>query len=148
MANEHPDPNILPAGDLHAIDPRSGSVVDRRSGVDRRVNSDDASTHLERRRGPGRRRTDFLRSAEEGEMSPEQFLFLAAIEAFKRVNGKTFPTWTDVLEIIRKLGYRKTMRSELNLGPRAQDWTEKPDGPSGVWKEASEDEQDFRRKAG
>jgi hypothetical protein len=48
------------------------------------------------------------------------------------VNHKTFPSWTDVLEIIRKLGYRKTMPSELNLGSRATDWTEKPDAPSGV----------------
>ena len=37
-----------------------------------------------------------------------------------------------MLEIIRKLGYRKTMASELNLGSRAADWTEKPDAPSGV----------------
>jgi hypothetical protein len=135
--------------DLHAIDPRSGSVVDRRSGVDRRVLQGASPSNLERRRGPGRRLTDFVKSAEEGEMNPEQFLFLLAIDAFKRANAKTFPTWTDVIEIIRKLGYRKTMASELNLGPRAQDWTEKPDAPSGVWKEAPDSgdghENEFRK---
>ena len=52
-----------------------------------------------------------------------------AIDAFKRVNGKTFPSWTDVLEVIRKLGYRKTMPSQLNLGGRAADWTERADAP-------------------
>ena len=89
------------------------------------------ATGLERRRGPGRRRTDFTKAAEEGEMTPEQFQFLMAIDEFKRVNHKTFPTWTDVLEVIRLLGYRKTTRSELSL-PTLEDWTEKPDAPSGV----------------
>ena len=65
-------------------------------------------------------------------MTGEQFLFLMAIDAFKQVNGKTFPAWSDVLEIVRKLGYRKTMNSELKLGSRVQDWTERPDAPSGV----------------
>lgn len=142
---------------------RRDTVVDRRTGIDRRdipteLNShrdgkpvvlpDDAvgitrgdqslETNLERRRGPGRRRTDFMKSAEEGEMSPEQFLFVMAIDAFKRVNNKTFPTWTDVLEVIRKLGYRKTMVSELQLGAKAVDWTEAPDAPCGVFKASDE----------
>lgn len=118
----------------------SDSVVDRRSGIDRRSLSTPSPTNLERRRGPGRRLTDFIRSAEEGEMSQEQFLFLLAIDAFKRVNQKAFPSWTDVLEVIRKLGYRKTMPSELNLGSRAKDWTEKPDAPAGVSKLAPKEE--------
>ena len=120
---------------------RRESVVDRRTGIDRRRLDDDTSaTNLERRRGPGRRRTDFLRSAEEGEMTQEQFMFVMAIDTFKRVNNKTFPTWTDVLEIIRKLGYRKTVASELSLGSRVEDWTERPDAPSGVFKEADDEE--------
>ncbi len=65
-------------------------------------------------------------------MTAEQFLFIQAIDTFKRVNGKTFPTWTDVLEVIRKLGYRKTMASELTLGQHCEDWTEDASGPSGV----------------
>ncbi|MCH2133872.1 MAG: hypothetical protein MK116_09000 [Phycisphaerales bacterium] len=65
-------------------------------------------------------------------MTSEQFLFVQAIEAFKRVNGKTFPTWTDVLEVVRRLGYRKTRPSELCLGRKAEDWTERADAPSGV----------------
>ena len=108
-----------------------GEVVDRRVGIDRRVVNGNP-TNLERRRGPGRRLSDFVKSAEEGEMTGEQFLFLMAIDAFKQVNGKTFPAWSDVLEIVRKLGYRKTMNSELKLGSRVQDWTERPDAPSGV----------------
>ncbi len=72
-------------------------------------------------------------------MTQEQFVFVMAIEAFKRVNDKTFPTWTDVLEIVRKLGYRKTMASEVNLGSRVEDWTERPDAGSGVGKVTDDD---------
>ncbi|MCA9285360.1 MAG: hypothetical protein KDA22_09110 [Phycisphaerales bacterium] len=109
--------------------PRAAEVVDRRLGLDRRSASSETPTNLERRRGPGRRLSDHLRSAEEGSLTEEQFLFVMAIDAFKRVNGKTFPSWTDVLEVIRKLGYRKTMPSQLNLGGRAADWTERADAP-------------------
>ncbi|MDP7070747.1 MAG: hypothetical protein QF561_05295 [Phycisphaerales bacterium] len=112
--------------------PNPLSVVDRRSGGDRRTMSEASATNLERRRGPGRRRSDFLRSAEEGEMTSEQMLFIKAIDTFKRVNGKTFPTWTDVLEVVRRLGYRKTMASELNLDVNCEDWTERADAESGV----------------
>lgn len=118
--------------DSGLVPPNPLSVVDRRSGIDRRDLQDSSDTNLERRRGPGRRRSDFLRSAEEGEMTEEQFLFIQAIDTFKRVNGKTFPTWTDVLSVVRKLGYRKTMESELNLSNQTCDWTESPHGPSGV----------------
>jgi hypothetical protein len=115
-------------------------MPERRAGGDRRDVAPASPTNLERRRGPGRRLTDFIRSAEDGEMSREQYLWLMAIDAFKRVNGKPFPSWTDVLEVARKLGYRKTMPSELNLGGRCEDWTERPDAGSGVNKEAQSDE--------
>jgi len=75
-------------------DERGGSVVDRRLGLDRR-------------RGPGRRLTDDRKSAEEGQMSDEQFEFLMAIDEYKRKNTRPFPTWTEVLEVIKALGYRK-----------------------------------------
>ena len=126
---------------------RRESVVDRRTGLGRRGERPAAkATNLERRRGPGRRRTDFMRAAEEGEMTQEQFMFVMAIDSFKRVNGLTFPTWTEVLEVIRKLGYRKTMATELNLGARVEDWTERHDIPSGVGKEA-ENESDQQEEA-
>lgn len=73
---------------------------DRRSVVDRRLG-------LERRRGPGRRRSDDRRAAEEGEMTPEQMEFIQAIDAYKRINGRAFPTWTEVLDVVKAMGYRK-----------------------------------------
>lgn len=73
---------------------RQGEGYDRRSGWDRR-------------RGPGRRRSDDRRSAEEGEMNDEQFEFIMAIDKYKKVNNRPFPSFTEILEILKALGYRK-----------------------------------------
>jgi len=74
-------------------------VIDRRAG-------------LERRRGPGRRRADERRSAEEGEMTDEQFEFIMAINEYKSLNKRPFPTWTEVLDVITALGYRKVAQPQ------------------------------------
>src|SRR5207244_12257412 len=84
--------------------------VDRRSGDDRR-----SATGLERRRGQGRRRADDRREAEEGEMNVEQFEFIQAIEMYKKVNKRLYPTWTEILEVVRQLGYRKVMTRTVRL---------------------------------
>ena len=106
-------------------------VVDRRTGFDRRLTSREDSgyggperrvatreerrTGLERRRGAGIRREEDRRSAEEGEMTHEQFEFIRAVEVYKRVNNKMFPTWTEVLEVMLQLGYRKVEPREVDL---------------------------------
>jgi hypothetical protein len=81
--------------------------LERRSGRDRRQSVVDRRLGLDRNRGPGRRRTDERKAAEEGQMSDEQFEFLMAIDEYKRQNTRPFPTWTEVLEVIKALGYRK-----------------------------------------
>ena len=73
---------------------RRKSVVDRRLGLDRR-------------RGPGVRRSPERKAAEEGEMNDEQFEFLMTIDRYKRENKRPFPSWTEVLEVIKAMGYRK-----------------------------------------
>ena len=107
-----------------------GREDQRESTRDRRAD-DKSVTGLERRRGPGRRLSDFSKSAEEGDLTQEQFLFVIAIDAFKKANSVWYPTWTDVLEVVRLLGYRKTMPSEIKLR-NAEDWREPPDAPSNV----------------
>jgi hypothetical protein len=77
-----------------------GFVERRKSVVDRRLG-------LDRRRGPGRRRSDERKAAEEGQMSDEQFEFVMAMDEYKRVNNRPFPTWTEVLEVMQALGYRR-----------------------------------------
>ena len=80
---------------------------ERRTFKERRQSVVDRRLELNRRRGPGRRRSDSRKAAEEGYMSDEQFQFLMAIDEYKKKNARPFPTWTEVLEIITALGYRK-----------------------------------------
>lgn len=110
---------------------RRASAVDRRSGLERRQKARNESgyagperragkdrrsgTGLERRRGPGRRRSDDRRVAEEGEMNSEQFEFVMAVEAYKKVNKRLYPTWTEILEVLRQLGYRKVLPRTIKL---------------------------------
>src|SRR5579864_1248117 len=109
---------------------RRQTQVDRRTGLDRRwqaaeeagyagperrAEEDRRATGLERRRGPGRRLSDDRRAAEEGEMTAEQFEFVMAIEAYKKVNKRMYPTWTEVLEVFRQLGYRKVLPRDIQL---------------------------------
>ncbi len=109
----------------------SGSGAGPGRGPDRRKKSGGSPTGLERRRGPGRRLSDYTKAAEEGELTPEQFLFVMAIEEFKRANARQYPSWTDVLEVVRLLGYRKTMPSEIRLRS-AEDWREEADARANV----------------
>jgi hypothetical protein len=87
--------------------PADPNFADRRSGADRRQSVVDRRLGLDRMRGPGRRRSDERKAAEEGQMSDEQFEFMMAIDEYKRANARPFPTWTEVLEVIKALGYRK-----------------------------------------
>ena len=73
---------------------RRKEVIERRLGLDRR-------------RGPGRRISPERKAAEEGQMTDEQFEFLMAIDRYKRENQRPFPSWTEVLEVIKAMGYRK-----------------------------------------
>ena len=81
--------------------------IERRSGKDRRQSVVDRRLGLDRRRGPGKRRRNVRKSAEEGQMSDEQFEFLMVIDEYKRKNAIPFPTWTEILELIKAMGYRK-----------------------------------------
>lgn len=132
-------PNKKPADVVPFMESREGtgpnrreSVVDRRARIERRLTSAEeagydgpdrrtaenrraADTGLERRRGPGRRRSDDRRSAEEGEMSSEQFEFVMAIETYKKVNKRMYPTWTEVLEVMMQLGYRKVEHRNIKM---------------------------------
>ena len=105
----------------HQADTTDPNFVERRSGKDRRQEVVDRRLGLDRQRGPGRRRNDDRKAAEEGQMSDEQFEFLMAIQEYKRVNSKPFPSWTEVLEVIKALGYRRVAAPQSLVGARDPD---------------------------
>ena len=84
---------------------KGGFIERRKDVIERRLG-------LDRRRGPGHRRSPERKAAEEGELTDEQFEFLMVIDEYKKVNQKPFPTWTEVLEIIKAMGYRKVAEQQ------------------------------------
>lgn len=93
--------------EIYETDPQWDGVDRRGSGEDRRQSHADRRSGWDRRRGPGRRRSDDRRSAEEGDMSDEQFEFIMAIDSYKKANNRPFPSFTEILEIAKALGYRR-----------------------------------------
>ena len=60
-------------------------------------------------------------------MTAHQFEFVMAIQTYKKVNKRLYPTWTEVLEVARQLGYRKTQPREMNLPDVPEPSPEAPD---------------------
>ncbi len=43
----------------------------------------------------------------EREYGPEELEFMQALDRYKRTNGRMFPTCSEVLEVLRSLGYQR-----------------------------------------
>src|SRR5260370_601559 len=76
--------------------------------VDRRAREQSLRANLARKASGRRRHVDPTTS--ERDYTIEQLEFLRAIESYKRDHGRPFPTWTEVLEVIIDLGYRRPVR--------------------------------------
>ena len=66
---------------------------------------------MERRSGKDRRQGERRRQIDpttcERDYSDEEIAFMKAMDLYKRANRRPFPTWSEVLEVLRALGYRK-----------------------------------------
>jgi len=60
-------------------------------------------------RGPrfasARRRTKIDPTTCERDYRPEEVEFMQALDAYKRSSGRMFPTCSEVLEVVKSLGY-------------------------------------------
>src|SRR6201993_4965392 len=97
----------LPASDFVVTDRRGG---ERRNHSDRRKRS--IPVAVERRSGKdrrqqGERRRQIDPTTCERDYSDEEIVFMKAMDQYKRDNRRPFPTWSEVLEVLRALGYRK-----------------------------------------
>jgi hypothetical protein len=61
---------------------------------------------VERRKTPRRRQIDPTTC--EREYTDEEVEFMQAMDAYKRASGRMFPTCSEILEVITKLGYQRT----------------------------------------
>lgn len=59
----------------------------------------------ERRGGERRRQIDPTTC--ERDYQPDEVEFMKAMDDYKRRSCRQFPTWSEVLEVVRDLGYRK-----------------------------------------
>jgi hypothetical protein len=83
---------------------------DRRIVIDRRQEDGPAYTGLERRKGPRRkveRRRQIDPTTCERDYSDDEVTFMRAMDEYKRKSGRMFPTWSEVLEVLHSLGYRR-----------------------------------------
>jgi len=102
MSNDQtPPPDPMPFDRRAVNDRRQGDrrqkkipvALERRSGSDRRV---------------GERRRQVDPTTCERDYTGDEIEFMRAMDDYKRYNQRPFPTWSEVLEVIRALGYRKT----------------------------------------
>ena len=78
--------------------------MERREGKeDRRVAQ--IPVAVERRKAPRRRQIDPTTC--EREYTDEEVEFMQAMDAYKRSSGRMFPTCSEILEVITKLGYER-----------------------------------------
>ena len=99
-------PPAAPGVPTPPVDRRDAS--DRRARVDRRTKQ--VHVPVDRRAGGDRRtvdRRDPAKRAGNYDLDDETLEFIAAINRFKASTGKSFPTWSEVMEIVRELGYVK-----------------------------------------
>lgn len=63
-----------------------------------------------------RRRRNIDPTTCEREYSAEEIEFMRALDAYKRSSGRAFPTCSEILEVIRDLGYRREDDSAVAVG--------------------------------
>src|SRR5437868_13610564 len=93
-------------------------VTDRR-GNERRKRQ--VPVALERRTGKdrrdkGERRRQIDPTTCERDYNDEEIAFMRAMDQYKRDNRRPFPTWSEVLEVLRALGYRKVAEPSMMPG--------------------------------
>jgi hypothetical protein len=109
-AREHA--NAEPRG-LVTVD-RRDNRTDRRKSADRRVQQ--IPVAIDRRLGERRVKVNRRRQIDpttcERDYTAEEVEFMGAMDNYKRRSGRMFPTCSEVLEVIRSLGYAKQVPVE------------------------------------
>jgi hypothetical protein len=97
---------------------RRGERKERR-GEDRRKESKPVA--VERRQQPRREKVQRRRQIDpttcEREYNDDEILFMQALEAYKRSSGRMFPTCSEILEVVRALGYVRVSSPTENTEP-------------------------------
>jgi hypothetical protein len=92
-------------------------LVDRRAKSERRKKSEPAAAEVQilQRREKVTRRRQIDPTTCERDYSHEEVEFMAALDEYKRKSGRMFPTCSEILEVIRELGYQKVQKTEVSV---------------------------------
>lgn len=111
MSNDaEPSPSEVAVTDRRGNERRKRNIpvaVDRRKGKDRRQQQ------------VGERRRQVDPTTCERDYNDEEINFMKAMDQYKRDNRRPFPTWSEVLEVLRALGYRKVAEPTALPGAQA-----------------------------
>ena len=98
------------------VSPRIAAPVARESDSDRPWNNASRTARSLRacqaRNQSGRRRLVDPTTCER-DYSAAEMEFMQAMQAYKQKSGRMFPTWSEVLEVLKNLGYEKVADSEV-----------------------------------
>ena len=101
----------MSASDSPTPNPASGTLSDRRGERRRRnipVALDRRGPEAERKpRQVGERRRQVDPTTCERDYNEDEIEFMRAMDQYKRDNRRPFPTWSEVLEVLSALGYRR-----------------------------------------
>ena len=86
-----------------------------RKSADRRQESLQVST--DRRKGHRRRQIDPTTC--EREYTDQEIEFMHALDEYKRLSGRMFPTCSEILEVLHKMGYRQVAETQDIYNPNA-----------------------------
>src|SRR5262245_37516475 len=111
-----------------SVQHHSDSATANRKAVERRKRSIPVAidrrnqSPSERKRNQVERRRQVDPTTCERDYNDDEIAFMKAMDQYKRANRRPFPTWSEVLEVLYALGYRKveepTTMPGLPLNPK------------------------------
>ena len=100
---------------VDAIAAAERRIQNRRIGGDRRRKETEGEFKGTERRNTERRKVERRRLIDpttcERDYSLDEVEFMKAMDDYKRKSGRMFPTWSEVLEVVRSLGYVKQVEN-------------------------------------
>ncbi len=90
-------------------------TIDRRTTADRRDASNEAAAPKVEKREKVQRRRQIDPTTCERDYSEQEVEFMNAMDEYKRTSGRMFPTCSEVLEVIRDLGYVQLSPAEVAI---------------------------------
>ena len=103
-------------------------IRDSRRGADRR--QVDTPVAVERRK-PVRRRRQIDPTTCERDYTDQEIQFMHAMDEYKQLSGRMFPTCSEILEVLNKLGYRQIADVQVVYDPNADQATADDDNEDG-----------------